>query len=93
MIGLELQAGTVLRELATVMVVALLLGAGVPALFAAGMRATTLGRTVSADGHTETGTMSLQGRVLSTLCFGVVILLALLGMVFIIAGKQIMKAI
>ncbi|MGJ6979632.1 hypothetical protein ACSDQ9_03755 [Aestuariimicrobium soli] len=92
MTPLELHAATLVRELATVMVVALALGAGIPAIFAAGMRATTMGRTVSADGHSETGTMSVSGRVLSTLCFAVVALAVLCGVAFIVAGKQIMKA-
>ena len=93
MIPLALNAAKIFSELATVMVVALVLGAGVPALFALGMRATTMGRTVSADGHTEVGTMSVAGRVLSLLCFGIVVLAVLLGIAFIIAGKQIMASL
>ncbi|CAI9404014.1 MULTISPECIES: hypothetical protein [Aestuariimicrobium] len=87
---MQFDVAAMARNLATVMAVALVLGAGVPAIFALGMRATTLGRTVSADGHVETGTMSMSGRVLSTLCFGVVLVAVVLGIAFIVAGKQIM---
>lgn len=78
------------RSLVTVMLVALVLGAGIPAIFAFGMKATTLGRGVTPDGHASTGTMTLTGRVLSLLCFGIVLLAVLVGIAFIIAGKQIM---
>lgn len=81
----------IIKNLVTVFVVAILLGAGLPAIFATGMRATTLGRGVTPDGHESTGSMTLAGRVLSLLCFGVVVLAALVGIAFIVAGKVIMK--
>jgi cytochrome c oxidase assembly factor CtaG len=90
MTPMQFDVASMARNLATVMAVALVLGAGIPAIFALGMRATTLGRTVSADGHSEAGTMSLSGRVLSTLCFGLVLVAVVFGIAFIVAGKQIM---
>lgn len=80
-----------LRSLITVVLVALVLGAGIPAIFALGMKATTLGRGVTPDGEASTGAMTLSGRVLSVLCFGIVMLAVLVGIAFIVAGKLIMR--
>lgn len=72
-----------------VLAVGLLLGAGLPALFAIGMRSLAAGRTVSADGMTSTGTVSTAGRIGATVAFGVVGLAVVFGIVVIVFGDQI----
>ena len=57
-----------------IIVFGVLLGAGLPALFAVGLRALSIGHTQS---ETETGTTqasdSLVGRVIAVLCFAVIL--------------------
>lgn len=65
--------------------VGLLLGAGLPALFALGMR--SLGITAS-DGVTAAPTTP-AGRVGAYVCFGLVAAAALFGIVVIVFGKQL----
>lgn len=62
----------------------LLLGAGLPALFALGLR--SLG-TADASGNATPPTSA--GRIGAMLCFGLVVVAALFGIVVIVFGKQI----
>jgi hypothetical protein len=69
-----------------ILVVGLVLGAGIPVLFSAGIRAMAYG----AGGSAETaagGTSAAHpvGRVLAVVCFAVVLLAVALGLTFIIA--------
>lgn len=70
-----------------VLIAALALGAGVPAMFALGIRALSLG-----GASEEGGSIRPIGRVLGTLCFAVVVLAIALGITFIVAkgfGKEL----
>lgn len=78
-----------LAALGSVMGVGLLLGAGLPAVFALGLRALSLGRGVGVGGQEATGQASAAGRVLAALCFAVVVAAALFGIVVIIFGDKI----
>ena len=70
-----------------VVLVGVLLGAGLPALFALGLRAFNSGRVVNADG-TVTGHTTAGGRAAGYAIFGLVIAVALFGIVVIVFGKQ-----
>lgn len=77
-----------------VLVVGLLLGAGLPALFALGLRSLNSGRTVAVGGSTQgglddTSRPSPLGLAGAVVCFAVVILAVLFGIVVIIFGKQL----
>jgi hypothetical protein len=74
-----------------VVVVGLLLGAGLPAVFALGMRSLSAGRMAGTDGHlrSDAPPVSAAGRIGAYLCFGIVILSALFGIVVIVFGKQL----
>ncbi len=74
-----------------VLAVGVLLGAGVPAIYALGMRAVSIGRRTTPDGQELVGPMPLKARVISGLCFGLAILACLFGIVVIIFGKQIFR--
>lgn len=71
-----------------VLAVGILLGAGLPALFAVALRSLNAGRTVNADG-TVSGTASMGGRVVGYLLIAIVAAIALFGIVVIVWGKQI----
>jgi hypothetical protein len=73
-----------------VLAVGVLLGAGLPALFALGLRSMNVGRTVSADGSTFTGQTTPAGRAGGYLCFALVVAAALFGIVIIVFGKQLL---
>ncbi|HEX9951925.1 MAG TPA: hypothetical protein VGB53_09175 [Rubricoccaceae bacterium] len=77
-----------------VLVVGLLLGAGLPALFALGMRSLSAGRMAGADGHlrTDAPPVSALGRIGAVLCFGLVIVAALFGLVVIVFGDRAIDA-
>lgn len=77
------------QAILSVLAVGLVLGAGLPALFAAGMKALTLGRTVSADGATLEGKATPTGLALAGLCFALVVAAIVFGIVVIIFGNQI----
>lgn len=70
---------------------AVLLGAGLPALFALGIRSLSAGQLDPSEGalRSEAPSVSTAGRIGAYLCFGVVILAALFGIVVIVFGKQI----
>ncbi len=71
-----------------VVLVGVLLGAGLPSLFALGVRSLESGRTVVADGI-STGRTSPAGLAGAAVCFGICILAALFGIVVIVFGKQL----
>ena len=76
-----------LSALWKVTLVGILLGAGLPALFALGLRTFYTAPKVAADG--ATASISNTGRTLGYLIFGVVALIALFGIVVIVFGKQL----
>lgn len=75
-----------------VLLAGLLLGAGLPAIFAFGIRSLALnddgGPTVTAPDGTPTkdGPVGPLGKVLATLCFGLVLAGVALGLTFIVAS-------
>lgn len=75
-----------------VIAVGLLLGAGVPALFALGIRSLDKGRVpapAGASGASLDGTVAgTGGKIGAALCFGLCVLGVLFGIVVIIFGKQ-----
>lgn len=79
------EAGPALLQ---VTLVGIVLGAGLPALFALGMKSLGAGRTVSADGSTFVSGPTLPGKVGAAVCFSVVVAAALFGIVIIVFGKQ-----
>jgi hypothetical protein len=71
-----------------ILVLGIILGAGLPALFAVGIRALAYGQGGEAEVHTA-GTAATPhpiGRVLAGLCFAIVVLAVALGIVFIVAS-------
>lgn len=69
-----------------VLVFGILLGAGLPAIFALGLKAGSPTSTASSDGTTAALTPVGTGRkVLAGLCFGIVALAVVTGIVFLIA--------
>ncbi|GAB3928309.1 hypothetical protein GCM10011575_12000 [Microlunatus endophyticus] len=80
-----------LSALWKVLAVGILLGAGLPALYALGLRSMNSGRTVNADG-TVSGSTSAAGRAVGLVILAVVIAIALFGIVVIVWGKQIFGA-
>lgn len=72
-----------------VTLVGLVLGAGLPALFALGMKSLSAGRMVSADGSTFVTGATVPGKVGAIACFTVVVAAALFGIVIIVFGTQI----
>ena len=69
--------------------VGLLLGAGLPALFALGVRSLNSHRVLVTHGGEVTSQASVAGRVGAAVCFGITILAALFGIVVIVFGKQL----
>ncbi|MET0693926.1 MAG: hypothetical protein ABWX96_07240 [Propionibacteriaceae bacterium] len=89
-----------LDSLWQVLVVGLLLGAGLPALFALGLRSLNTGRTITAGatasggggvGYAEPDTSkpSPLGLAGAIICFTILIAAVLFGIVVIIFGKQL----
>jgi hypothetical protein len=78
-----------------ILLLGLLLGAGLPAIFALGIRSLALGAGGDAEVHaagTAGSTGHPVGRVLAAICFLVVILAIVLGITYIVAsgfGKTI----
>lgn len=66
--------------------VALVLGAGLPALFALGLRSLSAGREAGAH---ETDPPSALGRAGAVVCFGIVVAAALFGLVVIVFGGRL----
>ena len=72
-----------------VLAVGLLLGAGLPTLFALGVRSLNSGRVLLADGPEIVSKASPAGKVGAVLCFGLTALAVLFGIVVIVFGKQL----
>jgi len=74
-----------------VLAVGLLLGAGLPALFALGLRSLSAGRTVTvgATAAADSSKPSPAGTAGAVVCFGISIAAVAFGIVVIIFGKQI----
>jgi hypothetical protein len=77
-----------------VLAVGLLLGAGLPALFALGLRSLNTGRTVTAGSGgfgsaTESSKPSPLGLTGAIVCFSIVVAAVLFGIVVIVFGKQL----
>jgi succinate dehydrogenase/fumarate reductase cytochrome b subunit len=66
-----------------VLLVGLILGAGLPALFAVGIRSLAWGTAHETTGELQTHPL---GRVIAYLCFAVVILAVLMGIAVVVAG-------
>lgn len=74
-----------------VALVGLLLGAGLPALFAFGMRSLYGQLPTEAAAHdaaADVPTTGPAGRVVAYLCFGIILAATLFGIVVIVFGKQ-----
>ena len=67
----------------------LVLGAGLPALFALGVRSLESNRVLVAHGAEIESHPSTAGRVGAVVCFGLTALAVLFGIVVIIWGKQL----
>jgi len=87
-----------LEALWQVIAVGLLLGAGLPALFALGIRSLNSGRTVlvsaaagdsAGPARDEVSKPSPLGMAGAVVCFSIVVLAVLFGIVVIIFGKQL----
>lgn len=84
-----------LSALWQVLAVGLLLGAGLPALFALGLRSLNAGRTVVTAGSggyggtAEVSKPSSLGLAGAIVCFSILIAAVLFGIVVIIFGKQL----
>jgi hypothetical protein len=73
-----------------VLLVGLVLGAGLPALFALGVRALNTGRAVvSAGPDGEVTKPSPGGAAVAAVCFAVCVLAVAFGIVVIVWGKQL----
>ena len=77
-----------------VLLLGLLLGAGLPALFALGLRSLDTGRTVTVGGGgygspDEVSKPSRLGMAGAVVCFSIAILAVVFGIIVIIFGKQI----
>ena len=72
-----------------VVAVGLLLGAGLPALYALGVRFLNSNRVLLADGSEVTSRASRGGLALAALCFSVTALAVVFGIIVIIFGKQL----
>jgi hypothetical protein len=77
-----------LQDAWKVLLYSLLLGAGLPVLYAVGIRAAALG-TAGADGTgTPNAGRHTLGRVLAGICFAVVIAGVAIGLLYIVASGQ-----
>lgn len=72
-----------------VLAAGLVLGAGLPVLFALGIKVLGSGRTLATDGATYTSRPTGAGRAGSTVLFGVCVAAVLFGIVVIVFGSQI----
>ena len=69
-----------------VLVAGIVLGAGLPAVFALGIRVLGNGRTLAADGATYSSPPTGAGRAGSTVLFAVCVAAVLFGIFLIVAG-------
>ena len=78
-----------LQALWKILVIGVVLGAGLPALFAAGVRAMAYGQGGQAELHAVGSAPPAAhpiGKVLAGICFAIVVLAVALGIVFIVAS-------
>ena len=68
-----------------VLAAGVILGAGLPAVFALGIRALGNGRTLAADGATYTSPPTAAGRAGSTVLFAVCVAAVLFGIFLVVA--------
>jgi hypothetical protein len=71
-----------------ILVVGIILGAGLPALFATGIRSMAYGTGGEAEQHAAGGALAAPhpvGRTIAYVCFAVVLLIVALGIVYIVA--------
>jgi hypothetical protein len=72
-----------------VLAAGIVLGAGLPALFALGIKAVGSGRTLAADGASYTTPPTGAGRAGSVVLFGICAAAVLFGIVVIVFGSQL----
>jgi hypothetical protein len=72
-----------------VLVAGIILGAGLPALFALGIKAVGAGRTLATDGATYTTPPTGAGRAAAAVLFGICGAAVLFGIVVIVFGSQL----
>lgn len=72
-----------------VLAAGLILGAGLPVLFALGIRVLGSGRTLATDGATYSTAPTTAGRAGSTVLFGLCVAAVLFGIAVIVFGSQI----
>ena len=77
-----------LQDAWKVLLFSLLLGAGLPVVYAVGVRSLALGTSAHSAGtvDTETSQRSTLGVVLASLCFAVVLAAVALGLMYIVAA-------
>ena len=78
-----------LSALWQVAAVGLLLGVGLPALFALGVRALNTHRVLVTDGPGIVSRPSATGRAVAVVCFALTGLAGVVGIVVIVYGKQL----
>jgi hypothetical protein len=74
-----------------ILVVGIILGAGLPALFATGIRSLAFGQGGEAEVHTAGGELQSPhpvGQALAYLCFAIVLLVVVLAIVYIVVTGQ-----
>jgi hypothetical protein len=73
-----------------ILVVGIILGAGLPTLFAAGIRSMAYGQGGEAEQHSGTALAAPHpaGRAIAYLCFAIVLLIVALGIVYIVVTGQ-----
>ena len=72
-----------------VLVAGVILGAGLPVLFALGIRVLGTGRQVAADGVTYNSPPTATGRIGSTVLFAICAAAVIFGIVVIVFGSQL----
>lgn len=77
-----------LQDAWKILLYSLLLGAGLPVLYAVGVRAAALGTAGADDGGTTAAPTHRVGRVLAAICFAVVIAGVGVGLLYIVASGQ-----
>ena len=82
-----MNATTMFTDLLQVIIAGLILGAGLPALFAVGIRLASGTNEINADGTiTHTKDATAFQKTLAALCFGVIIFSVLAGILWITKG-------
>ena len=66
-----------------VFLIGVLFGVGLPAIFAVGLRALSMGTVTASDGNSVSGKTSPAGLAIAYLCFAVVIVSIVIGVLFL----------